>query len=173
MVNWSDRRADLPYPNQEHAETILRLASTRHMYQPPPALNILRQKFPFGALDGGPDAELTSREAIVFSGWALDDSGRLSVIVRRESAAADSAADKSSVGLVYVGKAIFKDGSIPQGERSFYGFPGIDKMVWEFRLEPGELKPESSLGKVRLRFFARDRIGQETWIGTRTIRFAE
>ncbi|MCX6563513.1 MAG: hypothetical protein NTU60_07905 [Candidatus Aminicenantes bacterium] len=171
MREWDARKADLPYPNPEHAETILRLAAKRHIYQPPPDLNIRRPEYPFGAVDGGPDVEVDGRDEMIFSGWALDNSGRPSVIVRSEAAASEPGPSGRRDGRLFLGKAVFKNESILQAERSFYGFPGTERMIWEFRFKAGEFaRGLSQLDKTKIFFYARDRIGQETLIGTRTIR---
>jgi hypothetical protein len=169
MLEWEARKADLPYPNPEHAETILRLAVKRHIYQPPPDLNIHRPQYPFGAVDGGKDIEVEGRDEMAFSGWALDDGGRPGVIVRRDALGSDLRPSGRRDGLVYLRKAVFKHESIPQAERSFYGFPGTERMIWEFRFMLREISPGTGARRVELFFYARDRIGQETLIGTRTI----
>lgn|GEM_PF-2129251 len=171
LIEWNARKADLPYPNQQQAESILRLASVRHIYRPPAGLNIRRSTFPFGGIDGGQDAVIAGQDEIQVTGWALDDGGRPSIIVRRERAPGDPPTAFRSDGRIYVGKASFRNGSIPGGQREFYGFLGLDRMIWEFRAGAEQLGPRGKAGAIRLSFLARDDIGQETLLGTRVVLF--
>jgi len=171
MVEWSAHLAELPYANAAQAEAILRTASVRRVYRAPRALNILRPRFPFGGIDGGQTAELEAGKDLLFSGWALDDGGRPSVIVRRGTPMKEHEPAARPYGSTFIGKAVFRPGSIPGAETDFYGFPGTDRMIWEFRVKRGDLLPVEGNGKIEISFFARDEDGQETVLGTRSIRY--
>jgi hypothetical protein len=166
LSEWDAGKADLPYPNQEHAEIILRQAAERNIYEPPAFLNIQRIRAPFGAVTKKVEASEEGRKEVIFSGWALDGGGCPSIIVRREPLASDPRSSINRQGLVFVGKGKFKEESVPGIARIYYGFPGTDRMVWEFRLEPGEIPVG---GEITLHFFVRDRVGLETLLGTNTV----
>jgi hypothetical protein len=220
LFDWDGGKADLPYPNPEHADRIMRLAVVRKIYRPPAVLNIRRPKYPVGKMVGerteviniGPSesgatlkkvspndmnpsgrenslvtgSDIFSRGGIafragnqkkeqIFTGWALDDGGRPSVIVRRSVLERDKGQNHRSDGLVYLGKAHFKNESIPNIVREYFGYPGMDRMVWEFRIDADEFElvdgkstPAGDGGGVTLHFFARDRLGRETLIGVRS-----
>jgi hypothetical protein len=248
LFDWDGGKADLPYPNPEHSDRIMRLAVVRKIYRPPAVLNIRRPKYPIGGVDDGPHTEIrgagqeseggrhgigevqgaknANRETgekreLVFTGWALDDGGRPSVIVRRSATVEEMRENESLVGrnagrtaearqngigafaagpglesgisaaagdgraespggprldgLLYVGKAHFKNGSIPKIVRDYFGYPGMDRMVWEFRMDAdgiertdGKSAPLGGGSGATLYFFARDRLGRETLIGVRS-----
>lgn len=170
LVEWSAYKADLPYPNAAQAEVILRAASVRRVYRAPRALNILRPRFPFGGIDGGQTAELEAGKDLLFSGWALDDGGRPSVIVRAGSPAEEREPAARPDVSMFIGKAVFRSGSIPEAERAYYGFSGTDRMIWEFRVKREDLLPVERNGKIDISFFVRDEDGQETLLGTRSLR---
>ena len=163
LLEWNGGKAALPYTNPEHAENILRLAVKRGIFETPKRWAIDRPKYPFGALDRREDAGAGTSTGIVFSGWALDDSGRLRIMVRRTRLPSDGQSGIDRGGLVYVGQARLKKGSVPLIAQIYYGFPGTDRMLWEYRFGPAELAAGQEPEK--LYFFARDRVGHETLIG--------
>lgn len=163
LLQWNGGKAALPYANPEHAENILRLAVKRGIFETPRRWGISRPKYPFGAV-GDRGASITGKSTeVVFSGWALDDSGRLRIMVRRTRLPSDGQSRINRSGLVYVGQARLKKGSVPLIAQIFYGFPGTDRMLWEYRFVPAELAAGQEPEK--LYFFARDRDGNETLIG--------
>jgi hypothetical protein len=162
LFEWNAGKAALPYSNPEHAENILRLAVKRGIYETPKQWPIDRPKYPFGAVDRREDAAAGKSTEVVFSGWALDDSGRLRIIVRRGRLPSDRRSINDRRGLEYVGQARLKEGRVPLIALIYYGFPGTDRMLWEFRLGPPELVAGQ---EEKLYFFARDRVGHEALIG--------
>jgi len=163
LFEWNAGKAALPYTNPEHAENILRLAVKRGIYETPKPWPIDRPKYPFGAVDRREDAVAGKSTEVIFSGWALDDSGRLRIIVRRGRLTSDGQSVIDRRGLVYVGQARLKEGRVPLIALIYYGFPGTDRMRWEFRLGQTELL--AGQAPEKLYFFARDRVGHEALIG--------
>ncbi len=60
---------------------------------------------------------------------------------------------------------------MPSAASDYYGFPGTDRMIWEFRMKPEDLHPYEGDGSIDLSFYARDEDGQEALLGTRSIRY--
>ena len=172
VIDWNRGKADLPYANREHAEATLRLAGQRKIYDPPQAWNISRLKFPFGAVIGeGAAGSGSGASEVVVSGWALDNAGPPAIVVRRGPLPSDRPETGNRAGLVYVGRVKCREGNVPEVGRVYYGFPGRDRMIWDFRFEPADL-PGTSEPPV-LFFFARDRAGHETLLGTHSVRRSE
>jgi hypothetical protein len=167
LFEWNAGKAELPYTNPVHAESILRLAVKRGIYATPRQWGIDRPRYPFGAVERREEAVAGNSLEAVFSGWALDDSGSLRIIVRRGPWPSDRQAAIDRRRLDYVGQARLKEGSVPLISQIYYGFPGTSRMLWEFRLGPTKLEP----GRLpeKLYFFARDRVGHEALIGDATL----
>jgi len=172
VLDWNRGKAVLPYANREHTEAILRLAVQRKIYEPPRAWNITRPKFPFGGVIGKVPAggDIGASEVVV-SGWALDNAGPPRIVVRRSPLPSDRPETGNRAGLIYVGRVKCRKGTAPDVSRIYYGFPGRDRMLWEFRYFPDDFGrgPEPPT----LSFFARDRAGHETLLGTHSVRRSE
>jgi len=166
LVRWSEGEADLPCADQEHGEAILRLAVQRRIYEPPSELNILRPKFPFGAIDPAAGTPGAAPEGeVVVSGWALDNGGPPRIVVRRNARPGEPISLLNKKRLAYVGRARCAAGSAADVARVYYGFPGREEMLWRFSFRPADFAG-GPLEGTTLFFFARDRAGRENLIGT-------
>lgn len=166
LLEWNQGKAALAYPDPGHADTIMRLAVRRKIYEPPRRWNIDRPGYPFGGITtpeppkGAPGSKIRS-----ISGWALDDTGPPDIIVRRSLLPSDPPAAIDRANQVAIGEVACREGTVKPIGRVYFGFPGRDRMIWEFTSAEEGMYPDDA--KPMLYFFARDRDGHETLLGER------
>jgi len=168
ILDWNRGEAALLYPNPEHADSIMRLAVHRRIYEPPRAWGIDRPAYPFGGITTPKvpgNASGTAANAI--SGWALDDTGPPEIIVRRGPAPPDPAQAVDPSKLVEVGKIACREGTVSPYRMIYFGFPGRERMVWEYQRDPAAVSAGGAAAGPALYFFARDSDGHETLLGER------
>ena len=166
ILDWNRGKAALLYPNSEHADSIMRLAVHRRIYEPPRAWGIVRPAYPFGGITtlAAPDSA-TGTAADAISGWALDDTGPPEIIIRRGPPPPDPPQALDPAKLVEVGKIACREGTVSPFGMIYFGFPGRERMVWEYKRDPPAWSGEAA--GPPLFFFARDRDGHETFLGER------
>ena len=164
ILAWNEGKAALPYPNAEHADSIIRIAAQRKIYLPPSRLHIDRPVFPFGGITSAPGAG-TEAGTVRFAGWAMDDGGPPEIIVRRGPLPSDRPETITDAGMVELGRTGCREGSIAPYRMIYYGFPGRDRMIWEFAYAPAPMP--AGAARPKLSFFARDGDGHESLLGER------
>jgi len=164
ILAWNEGKAALPYPNAEHADSIIRLAWQRKIYAPPSRLHIDRPAFPFGGITSPPDAGAEG-ETVRFAGWAMDDGGPPEIIIRRGPLPSDRPETIREAGMVELGRTGCWEGSVAPYRMIYYGFPGRDRMIWEFAYAPVPMP--AGAARPKLFFFARDGNGHESLFGER------
>jgi hypothetical protein len=166
LLEWNQGKAALPYPDPGQADSIMRLAVRRKIYEPPRRWNIDRPGYPFGGIttpDPAGGAAGTGNQPI--SGWALDDTGPPDIIVRRSALPSDSRATIAQANQVAIGEVACREGTVKSIGRVYFGFPGRGQMIWDFTYGKGGTFPDDA--RPTLYFFARDRDGHETLLGER------
>jgi uncharacterized repeat protein (TIGR01451 family) len=118
---------------------------------------------PFGYVDTPADGATGIEGAIAVTGWALDDTGVLRVVLSRDPVAGEPAGSR-----VYVGDATFVSGARPDVAAAFPAYPNAARAGWGLMLLTNAL-PNQGNGTFRLWLHAIDREGHEALLGTRTI----
>jgi hypothetical protein len=117
---------------------------------------------PFGSVDT-PTQNATGIEgAVPVTGWALDDTGVMRVIVSRDPVAGEPAGSP-----IYVGDAVFVDGARPDVAALHPSYPNASRAGWGYMLLTNML-PNQGNGTFKLWLHAFDREGRQTLLGTRT-----
>ena len=112
---------------------------------------------PFGSFNTPIDGSTVSG-SIPVSGWALDDVGVESVKIYREE----------DGNLPYIGDAVFVEGSRPDVEHAYPGYPMNYRAGWGYMLLTNFL-PNGGNGTYTLHAIATDLEGNQTTLGTKTI----
>ena len=100
--------------------------------------------------------------SIAVTGWAVDDIEVVRVRVLRDPVPGEPA------GLVFIGNAVFVDGSRPDVAALFPSIPRRTRAGWGYLLLTNAL-PNLGDGTFVLHAFADDADGHTTWLGSRTI----
>lgn len=165
LFKWNAGRGRLAYADPRTAEIFLRDGVRRGFYRPP--YDLERLKYPFGDILPADGAGQVNPVEILISGWALDDGGAPTVLAYRGPAVASGGKPRTGrLGLEYLGRAKFREGTISNLARQYFGFPGLNRTIWEYRFRPGKVplgkKPEV------LYFYAVDGFGRETLLGIKS-----
>jgi len=111
---------------------------------------------PFGSFDT-PGDNSTVRSSIAITGWALDDVGIESVKIYR----------KQNSNLVYIGDAVFSEGSRPDIATLFPNYPNHTRAGWGYMLLTNFL-PNGGNGTFKIHAIARDTVGNDVTLGVKT-----
>ncbi len=117
---------------------------------------------PFGAVDTPAQNATGIEGAIAVTGWALDDTGVLRVVVSRDPVAGEPAG-----ATIYVGDAVFVDGARPDVAAAYPTYPASTRAGWGYMLLTNML-PNHGNGTYKLWLHAVDREGRQTLLGSRT-----
>jgi hypothetical protein len=117
---------------------------------------------PFGSFDSPSDGVGIAGEVAV-TGWALDNSGIVSVKVYR-----DPVVGEVSGLLVFVGDATFVAGARPDVAAKFPTYPNSTRAGWGYMLLSNFL-PNGGNGTFRLHAIATDNSGNSVTLGQRTV----
>ena len=116
---------------------------------------------PFGSFDT-PTDNSTVMSSIAVTGWALDDVGVENVKIYRDPVLGEGKA------LVYIGDAIFIEGPRPDVEKAYPDYPYNYKAGWGYMMLTNFL-PGGGNGPFKIHAIARDTVGKEVTLGTKTI----
>jgi hypothetical protein len=128
---------------------------TMKIYEPP------SEKNPFGSFDT-PVHGSTVMSSIPVTGWALDDIGIDRVIIKRNAVPGEGA------GMIYIGDAVLVDGSRPDVESAYPGYPMNYKAGWGYMMLTNML-PNSGNGTFTIYAYVKDFVGHEVLLGSKTI----
>ena len=120
---------------------------------------------PFGSF-ATPQDDSTVRSSIPVTGWALDDVEVESVKIFRDPLAGEPTRPN---GLVYIGDAVFVEGSRPDIEEKFPEYPMNHRAGWGYMLLTYGLPDRGMSGTYKLYAIAYDKNGNNTVLGTKTI----
>ncbi|MGD2085933.1 MAG: hypothetical protein PVH61_07100 [Candidatus Aminicenantes bacterium] len=112
---------------------------------------------PFGSFET-PIHGSTVCSSIPVTGWALDDTGIVSVKVYREQGSE----------LVYIGDAVLVEGARPDVAATYPSYPDNTKAGWGYMMLTNFL-PNSGNGTFVIHVIATDQVGKTTTLGTKTI----
>ncbi|MFC2161647.1 hypothetical protein ACFLRX_08355 [Acidobacteriota bacterium] len=122
---------------------------------------------PFGVLDTPVDGASVSG-SIAVTGWALDDIEVARIEIKRASHGLDLPDSIGADGLVYIGDALFVEGSRPDVEQLYSSYPMSNRAGWGYMLLTFGL-PNQGNGTYVLHAFAYDIEGNRVWLGQKTI----
>ncbi len=117
--------------------------------------NVPAKAAPFGSFDTPGDSDIAVGEVPV-TGWALDDGGVASVDIYVNSA--------------YVGSATFIEGARPDVADAYPNYPNSNRAGWGYMLLSNFL-PNQGTGTFVFTAYARDRDGNSTLLGTKSVIF--
>ena len=120
---------------------------------------------PFGYFDT-PVHNSTVRSSIPVTGWALDDIEVDLVKIYRDPVTGEPTQPN---GLVYIGDAVFVEGSRPDVEVICSTYPLNYRSGWGYMLLTYGLPDQGMSGTHTLHAIAYDKEGKETELGTKTI----
>jgi hypothetical protein len=126
---------------------------------------------PFGIVDTPLDHRTGVTGAIPMTGWALDDIGVESLTICRNAVAGEAPPNDPNCGgsaQIYVGHAVFIEGSRPDVQTAFPGYPRSQSGGWGFMILTNML-PAQGNGNFVFTSYARDHEGNVTALGTRTM----
>lgn len=126
---------------------------------------------PFGIVDTPVDHRTGVTGAIPMTGWALDDIGVESLTICRNAVAGEAPPSDPNCGgsaQIYVGHAVFIEGSRPDVQTAFPGYPRSQSGGWGFMILTNML-PAQGNGTFVFTIYARDHEGNVTALGTRTM----
>ena len=112
---------------------------------------------PFGSFDT-PLADSTVMSSVPFTGWALDDIGIQSVKIYR----------KERKNLIFIDDATFVEGARPDVLNRYPGYPDSSRAGWGYMMLTNFL-PNGGNGSFTFYVIAKDREGNETTLGQKTI----
>jgi hypothetical protein len=127
-----------------------------------------RDEPPFGHIDLPVSESVVIEDRVRVEGWALDDRGVETVLLKREPLSSEEGISLDEDGLITLGPAEFKPGARPDVESTYVLYPFIDRAGWVFWLER-RLLPEGKEGRFVVHAIARATTGQSTDIGKREI----
>ena len=113
---------------------------------------------PFGVFATPIDGSIV-RGSIPVTGWVLDDLGVDSVKIYREE----------GNSLVYIGDAVFVDGARPDVEQAYPVYPNNYRAGWGYMLLTNFVFLNQGDGTFTIQAIARDKEGNETALGSKTI----
>jgi len=116
---------------------------------------------PFGSFDT-PLNNAAVASSIAVTGWALDDIEAALVKIYRDPVGSEPA------GRVYIGDAVFVEGTRPDVELAYPAYPLCYRAGWGYMLLTNFL-PNGGNGTYVLRAYATDREGHEVLLGSKTI----
>jgi len=113
---------------------------------------------PFGVFATPVDGSIV-RSSIPVTGWVLDDVGVDSVKIYRVE----------GKSLIYIGDAVFVDGARPDVEQAYPGYPNNYRAGWGYMLLTNFVFLNQGDGTFTIQAIARDKEGNETALGSKTI----
>jgi hypothetical protein len=116
---------------------------------------------PFGSFDT-PVQGANVSSSIAVTGWALDDVEVSNVKIYRDPVGAEMG------GRIYIGPAVFVEGSRPDVETTFPNYPFSYRAGWGYMLLTNFM-PNGGNGTYTLRAYATDQEGHEIQINSKTI----
>ncbi len=122
---------------------------------------------PFGVFDTPADG-LTVSGSIPVTGWALDDIEVTKVVIKRDPDPDDPVAAIGSDGLIYIGDAVFVNGSRTDVEALYQEYPLNDRAGWGYMMLTYGL-PRQGNGTFTLYAFADDASGHRVLLGIKQI----
>ncbi len=117
--------------------------------------------YPFGSFDT-PLNNAAVMSSIAVTGWALDDVETAGVKIYRDPVGGETG------GRIYIGDAVFIEGSRPDVETIYPQYPLCYRAGWGYMLLTNFL-PNGGNGTYVLRAYATDREGKEASLGSKTI----
>ena len=126
---------------------------------------------PFGTVDTPTDNRTGVTGAVPFTGWALDDLEVTRVSICRAAFGAEVAPVDPNCGgaaEIFVGFAVFIDGTRPDVMAAFPAYPLASRAGWGFMVLTNML-PSQGNGTYRFTMRAQDREGNWVVLGTRTM----
>ena len=126
---------------------------------------------PFGVVDTPLENTSGVTGAVPFTGWALDDGEVAAVSLCRHPVAGEAAAPDGRCGgaaQIYVADALFVEGARPDVQAAFPAYPRSSRAGWGAMVLTNML-PTQGNGTYVFTIYARDRDGQVTLLGTRTM----
>jgi hypothetical protein len=113
---------------------------------------------PFGVFATPVDGSIV-RSSIPVTGWVLDDVGVDSVKIYREE----------GKNLIYIGDAVFVQGARPDVEQAYPDYPNNYQAGWGYMLLTNFVFLNQGDGTFSIQAIARDKEGNETTLGSKTI----
>jgi hypothetical protein len=121
---------------------------------------------PFGVMDTPVEGASGIAGSLAVGGWALDDSGPVTVAIYRDPVAPEPAGT-----LLPVGNAVFVEGARTDVANGYPTYPNSTRAGWGYLLLTNML-PNRGNGTYRLHAIAIDAAGQQTMLGSRTVSVA-
>ena len=126
---------------------------------------------PVGVVDTPLDNATGVNGAIPMTGWALDDLDVASLTICRAAVNSEAPGLDGNCGgnaQIFIGNGVFIEGARPDVQAAFPQHPRADRGGWGFMMLTNML-PNRGNGTFVFYVYARDREGQVTLIGTRTM----